>query len=153
MEFRNRVVGDLQMGTDQAAKVDAVLADARPRFGALRDLAPEERPKVRERIMADMRARIADLLTAEQKPKYAALLAEAGGRTSTRGRIYVLDQNGKPKAISVRLGISDGTSTEVLLAAGAPAAAELKEGTLVIIGTQSQVTTPGRQGSSPRLPF
>lgn len=153
-EFRNRLVTELQMGADQAAKVDAVLADARPRFGALRDLAPEERPKARERIMADLRARIGDLLSAEQKTKYAALLAESAGR-STRGRIYLLGEDGKPKAFNVRLGITDGTSTELLMGPGAPNAAELKEGALVIVGV---VAPPGsgpaaRQNSGPRLPF
>ena len=49
----------------------------------LRDLPAEERAKARERISADVRARIGDMLTPEQKPGYAAILAESAGRTST----------------------------------------------------------------------
>ncbi|MBL8337170.1 MAG: efflux RND transporter periplasmic adaptor subunit, partial [Rhodoferax sp.] len=89
LEFRNRLVAELRLTPDQAAKVDALMADVRPRFLTLRDLAPEERPKARDRIMADLRARIGDVLTAEQKTKYVAMLTEAASRTATRGRIYL----------------------------------------------------------------
>ncbi|MCY7308565.1 MAG: hypothetical protein LH632_21005, partial [Rhodoferax sp.] len=156
-EFRNRVVAELQLTPDQAAKVDALFAAARPRFMGLRDVAQEDRPKARERILADLRASIGDVLTAEQKPKYVALLAEAGGRVNTRGRIYLMGEDGKPKAFNVRLGITDGSSTELLVAAGGPNAAELKEGALVIIGIQGgSAASPGgapRPPSGPRLPF
>ncbi len=156
-EFRNRLVVELALSPSQVEKVDAIYAEARPKFGTLRDLPAEERPKARERIMADIRARIGDLLTPEQKPKYAALVAQAASRQSTRGRIYLLGDNGKPVAFNVRLGITDGTSTELIVPAGAPEAAVLKEGAVVIVGTIS----PGSGGSSapkpaaagPRMPF
>jgi HlyD family secretion protein len=39
---------------------------------------------------------------------------EGGARASTtRGRVWVLDSAGKPKAVQIQLGISDGTFTEV----------------------------------------
>ena len=155
-EFRNRLVGELQLTADQTAKVDAIFADSRPKFMALRDLAAEERPKARDRIMADLRAKVADNLSAEQKTKYAALLAEAGARTNTRGRIYLMGEDGKPKAFNVRLGITDGSSTELLVAANAPNAAELKEGALVIVGIVPGTgagSAPSRAPAGPRLPF
>ena len=153
VEFRNRLVAELALSPAQAEKVDAIYAEARPRFGALRDLTAEERPKARERISADIRARIADVLTAEQKPKYATLLAAVAGRQSTRGRIYLMGADGKPVAYAVRLGISDGSSTELLLGPNAPQAAMLKEGALVIVGTLAAGTTPGGAPTGPRLPF
>jgi HlyD family secretion protein len=161
-EFRNRLVTELQLSADQVSKVDAIYAEARPKFGALRDMTAEERPKARERIMADTRAKIGDLLTPEQKPKYAALLAEAGGRTSTRGRIYLMGADGKPVAYNVRLGITDGTSTELLVAPNSPNADVLKEGASVIIGTVAPGSAGGGAGggtgsgqrpSGPRMPF
>ena len=168
-EFRNRLMTDLQLTTDQLAKVDAIYAQARPQYGALRDLAAEDRTKARERITADTRAKIGDLLTAEQKPKYAALLADAGSRASTRGRIYLLDADGKPVATNVRLGVTDGSSTELLVQANSPNADLLKEGALVVIGTASAGGASGASGASggggssggssgarpsgPRLPF
>ena len=153
IEFRNRLVAELALSPAQAEKVDAIYAEARPRFMALRDLTAEERPKARERISADIRARIADVLTAEQKPKYAALVAAVAGRQSTRGRIYLMGADGKPVAYAVRLGISDGSSTELLLGPNAPQAAVLKEGALVIVGTLAAGTTPGGAPTGPRLPF
>ena len=153
IEFRNRLVAELALSPAQAEKVDVIYAEARPRFGALRDLTAEERPKARERISADIRARIADVLTAEQKPKYAALVAAVAGRQSTRGRIYLMGADGKPVAYAVRLGISDGSSTELLLGPNAPQAAVLKEGALVIVGTLAAGTAPGGAPTGPRLPF
>lgn len=152
-EFRNRLVTELKLGAEQAAKVDAVIAEARPRFMGLRDLPAEERPKGRDRIMADLRARIGDVLTPEQKLRYAALQAESAGRTNTRGRIYLLGVDGKPQAFNVRLGISDGSSTELLVTAGSPAAAEVRAGVPVITGVMSAASGGGRPSGGPRLPF
>ena len=153
IEFRNRLVAELALSPAQAEKVDAIYTEARPRFMALRDLGAEERPKARERISADIRARIADVLSAEQKPKYATLLAAIAGRQSTRGRIYLMGADGKPVAYAVRLGISDGSSTELLLGPNAPEAVVLKEGALVIVGTVAAGATSGGAPTGPRLPF
>ena len=150
-EFRNRLVVELALSPGQIEKVDAIYADVRPKFMQLRDLASEERPKARERILADVRARVGDVLTPEQKPKYQALLAETMGRTSTRGRIFLLGADGKPKAFNVRLGISDGTSTELMVTPGSTDAAELTEGVAIIVS----VTAPAgpARPSGPRLGF
>ena len=143
-EFRNRVVSELKLSAQQTAQVDAIYAESRPKFMALRDLTPEERPKARDRLTADIRARIGDLLTPEQRPKFAALVAESANRTSTRGRIYLMDEQGKPKAYNLRLGITDGTSTELISSPAGPDSAAradaeaLKEGATVIVGVQSQ---------------
>lgn len=151
-ELRNRLVAELQLTPAQVEKVDAIYAEARPKFMALRDLAPEERPKARERITADIRARIGELLTPEQKAKYSALAAEAAGRAVTRGRIYLLGEDGKPRAYNVRLGISDGTSTELIVAPGSPDAQVLIEGATVITGTLAPAGGAQRPGG-PRMPF
>ena len=133
-EFRNRLNTELQLSPEQKDKVDAIYAEARPKFMQLRELPESDRSKARERITSEIRARVGDVLTAEQKPKYAAMVAEASSRTSTRGRIYVMDADGKPKALNVRLGISDGSSTELLVFPNSPQAADLQEGAKVITG-------------------
>ena len=83
-------------------------------------------------------------------------MAESAGRQSTRGRIYLMGADGKPKAFNVRLGITDGTSTELIVAPGMPGADELREGATVIIGTVTPAAgtsgTP-RPAAGPRLPF
>jgi HlyD family secretion protein len=150
-EFRNRLVAELKLNEEQTTRVDAIYAETRPKFGALRDLPAEERPKARDRLMADIRARIGEVLTAEQKTRYGALVAESAGRTSTRGRVYVLDAQGLPQALNVRLGVSDGSSTELLLGPNA-ANGELKEGAEVIIGIKAPAAA-GAKGPGPRPPF
>lgn len=157
-EFRNRLVVELKLDEKQIEKVDAIYAAARPKFMPLRDLPEAERGKARERITGEIRAAIAELLTPEQKTKYATLVSEAAGRTATRGRIYVLNAEGKPKALNVRLGISDGTSTELLVSPNSADAADLSEGAIVVIGTTVPGSASGGSGagpkpSSPRLPF
>jgi len=122
----------------------------------LRELAEAERGRARERILADIRGRIAAVLTEEQKPRYAAMTAEAASRTVSRGRIYLMGQDGRPKAFNVRLGITDGSSTELLLASGAPEAEELKEGAAIIIGVatpQARPTGTRPPTGGPRLMF
>jgi HlyD family secretion protein len=155
-EFRARLQAELKLTPAQLEKVDAIYAEARPKFMQLRELPAEERTKARDRISADVRARIGELLTPEQKPGYAAILAEGvGGRATTRGRIYLLAADGKPRAFNVRLGITDGTSTELVVPPNAPDAAELKEGATVVTG----VNTPGapaagaRPAAGPRMAF
>jgi HlyD family secretion protein len=121
---------------------------------ALRDLSADERPKARERITADIRARIGDLLTPEQKPKYAALVAENAGRQSTRGRIHLLGVDNKPMAFDVRLGISDGSATELLVRPGSPEADALTEGATVITGLPTSASAaPKPAAGGPRPPF
>lgn len=149
-EFRDRLIQQLKLNEDQIGKVDGIFASARPQFAALRELAEKERPKARERIMIDLRARINDVLTPEQKPVYAAMVAEQAGRQTTRGRVFVLGADGKPQAFDVRLGISDGSMTELMMAPDSPVAAALKAGAEVVVGTQS---TAPRATAGPRFSF
>jgi HlyD family secretion protein len=83
---------------------------------------------------------------AEQKQRYRQLVAESAGRQSTRGRIYLLGADNKPVAYHVRLGISDGVATELVVGPNAPAA--LEEGATVITG----VSQPDAPGGTPRGP-
>jgi HlyD family secretion protein len=155
-EFRDRLIAELQLDASQVAKLDAITADARPRFAELRNLPEEERGKARERILADLRARIAEQLTEAQKPRYQALLAEMAGRQATRGRIYALGADGKPVAYAVRLGISDGVATELIVPPGSPQAAVLKEGAEVIvavINAGAPAASPRGVATGPRPPF
>src|SRR3989442_12069036 len=68
------------------------------------------------------------------------------GRGGTAGRVWVLGADGKPAPITVNLGLSDGTSTEVLRG-------DVKEGQEVIVGSAGA----GGRGTqpppgAPRLP-
>ncbi len=154
-EFRNRVVTDLTLRPDQVDRLDALVAGAAPRFMELRNLEEAERGRVRDRILADLRAAIGELLDDDQKPRYAAIVAEAAGRQTTRGRVFLLGSDGKPAAYDVRLGISDGSTTELVVPPGSPGADVLVEGARVITAvTGVSSSTPQRGAATgPRMPF
>jgi len=68
--------------------------------------------------------------------------ARAGGPPT--GRVWVLAPDGKPAALSLQLGIGDGTYTEV-------AKGEIKEGQQVIVGVMAPGDRPQQQQGAPRL--
>ena len=70
-----------------------------------------------------------------------------------RGRIYLLDADGKPNALNVRLGVTDGSFTELLLASDNPGAAELQEGADVVVGIKAAAGGGKGPGAGPRPPF
>lgn len=115
-EIRERLEKDLALTADQKQKLDPIFAALREKMMGLRDQPEEARRPAAGAARAEMRSKIEEILTAEQKLKYAALLAEQNGRPGNipfaRARLWVLE-NGKPKAVEVRTGVSDGNSTEV----------------------------------------
>ena len=110
------------------------------------------------RVVTESRDSVLKLPNAALRVRIAgvepAVVAQATGRQSTRGRIYLMSEDGKPAAYSVRLGISDGTSTELIVASNAPEAALLKEGAAVITGTGTPGSGTQRPAhTGPRMPF
>ncbi len=81
----------------------------------------------------------------------------AGGRgASSRGRIFLLGADGKPTAHDVRLGVTDGTSTELLVQPESADASVLTAGATVVTGVTGGAATsaPGaRAPAGPRMPF
>ncbi|TAK51630.1 MAG: HlyD family efflux transporter periplasmic adaptor subunit [Betaproteobacteria bacterium] len=129
-QFRQRLLEDLKPDASQKAKLESILDDVRQKMAQVRDLAKEaDRRKQLERIRAESRARIADILNPEQKAVYERLLGELGGRASAAatGRLWVPGDTGQPKAVEVRTGLSDGSSTELM-------SGPLQEGDSVILG-------------------
>ncbi len=149
-DLRKRLIDDLGLSVEQMAQVDNVIAAQRPRFAKLRNLDEAQRAKTRERILADMRGAIGALLTPAQRERYQTLQAESAGRQTTRGRIFVLAADGKPRAYDVRLGISDGVATELVAGPNPPDA--LVEGASVVtavLSAPASKTPSARTG--PRL--
>ena len=81
------------------------------------------------------------MLDAGQRVKYEAMVAGQQGIAARRGTVWVVDSAGKPKAVNVRLGISDGSYTELL-------GKELKIDDEVIVGTGGSASrgTPSKGG-------
>lgn len=127
-QFRARIQSELKPSEAQRAQIDDIFNESRQKFARVRDMKGDgERRREAERIRAETNARIAEVLTPEQRPAWERLLAESGSRgPSSAGRVYVLE-NGRANAADVRLGLTDGTSTEVV--------GGLTEGAEVVIGT------------------
>jgi HlyD family secretion protein len=114
-EFRARMMQELKPTDAQRAQFEEIFSQSRQKFGNVRDMKGDgNRRRELEKIRAETNARIGEILTAEQKPIWERLLAESGGRgQAAAGRVYTLE-NGEPKAVDVRTGLTDGTATEVI---------------------------------------
>ena len=148
-QLRERLVGELKLDADQQGKLDAIFSGMREKFMAARDLPEAEKSKAQERNRAEIREKVSGILTPDQKKRYDEMAAEAqaarSGGSGGSGRIWVTDEDGKPKAISVRLGLTDGSMTEIV-------SGEIKEGSEVIVGLQSTSTAkPAAGAPGPRL--
>jgi len=146
-EFRSRLLQELKPSDAQRAQIEEIFSESRQKFGRVRDMKGDgNRRREVERIRAETNARIAEILGPEQRPAWERLLAESGARgQAAAGRVYVLE-NSQPKGVDVRLGLSDGTSTEILNG--------LSEGVEVIVGTSDARTQGGTSGGGlPRPRF
>jgi HlyD family secretion protein len=150
-QLRERLVTELKLDEQQQQRLEPIFAEMRNKFMGLRDLPEEARGKQSAAIRAEMRAKVEDLLKPEQKEKYAQIVAETAGRAgsgqATRGRVYLL-ADGKPKAVDVRVGLSDGSMSEV-------SGDGIVEGAEVIIGSTGGApsSTSTQKGSPPRMFF
>ncbi|OLD29999.1 MAG: hypothetical protein AUI49_10085 [Candidatus Rokubacteria bacterium 13_1_40CM_2_68_13] len=144
-EIRERLVKGLNLSDDQQKKLEPILQESREQRRGLQWLPSDaERRSKAQKIREAQRARIREILTEEQKTRYDEMAASAGeARSGTVGRVWVIGADGKPAAISVTLGLSDGASTEVLRG-------DLREGQEVIVGSAGGRGAPPQQGA-PRL--
>ena len=152
---RERLVAELKLDADQQAKAEAIFAGMREKFMAMRDMTEEERPKAAERNRAEIREKMMAILNDEQKKRYAEIIAEQAGRAPSRGRVWVTEPGDKgksqPKAIQLRLGLTDGSMTEIV-------GGDLKEGQEVLVGLavaagKAGAAAPAGAPRGPRMPF
>src|SRR2546425_4225250 len=154
-EMRERLVTGLGLSAEQQKKLDPILADTRQQMMALRDLPEGERQARAATIREATRAQLREILTPEQPAKAEELAGREGrsagaapgpGGGGNPGRVWILDVEGKPKAVPRTLGISDGPATEVLRG-------DLKEGQEVINGLAGPPGRPCTSGGTtgPRL--
>lgn len=147
-QLRERLASELKLDADQQAKVEAIFAGMREKFMAARDLPDAEKPRAQERNRAEIREKISTLLTPEQKKRYEEMAGEsqaarAGGGGGS-GRLWIVGEDGSPKAVNVRLGLTDGSMTEIV-------SDEIKEGGEVIVGQQTANTGKPAGTPGPRL--
>jgi HlyD family secretion protein len=147
-----RLARELSLTPEQRTRVDAILAENRSKMGDVTTEDSAERRRQIERLRAESRQRIAEILTPEQRGRYEAL--SGGGRPRGGGasaaRVWVPDPTTqRPAAVLIRVGLTDGTFSEIV-------AGELQEGDEVILGVQSDPSKarPGQtQQKGPRFGF
>ena len=143
-EFRARMMQELKPTDAQRAQFEDIFSQSRQKFGNVRDMKGDgNRRREMEKIRAETNARIAEILTPEQKPIWERLLAESGGRgQSAAGRVYILE-DGDPKPVDVRTGLTDGTATEII--------SGLTENQEVIVGVADARAAAQPSGGLPRM--
>lgn len=144
--FRERIETELQPTPEQKQAIAAVMQEGRAGFReAMAGLSDEERRAAFRKARAEMVAKVAAVLDPERKAKFEAMMQEgrAPSRQGTPGRVYVLGDDGQPKAVPVMLGPTDGAYTELV-------SGNLKDGQAVIIGGGPRATTtPAPAGGPP----
>jgi HlyD family secretion protein len=145
---RERLVAELKLDADQTAKVDAIFDSMRDKFKAARDLPETEKGKAQERNRAEIRERVSAFLVPEQKKRYDEMAGEAQAARATggggSGKVWIVGEDGNPKAISVRLGLTDGSMTEIV-------SGDIKEDSEVIVGQQTATGAKPSGIPGPRL--
>jgi HlyD family secretion protein len=142
-QIRERLVRELKLTEDQQKKLEPILKEGREQLRALQGLPEPDRRARGQKIREASRVRIREILTDAQKARYDQMAGAAGseGRAGIRGRVWVIGPDGKPVAVALTLGLSDGTATEVLRG-------EITEGQDVIVG----LAGAGRGGGGPQSP-
>ena len=143
--FRQRLMSELGLDEGQKTRIEQILAESRDKLAGLREMQREsDRRKHAERIRTESRAQIASMLKPEQRAGFERIVADLFGR-SNLGRVWVLDAEGRPNAVDVTLGLSDGSSTEI-------ASGGITEAQEVIVGFAESAKSARPRGG-PRLPF
>ncbi|NWG04056.1 MAG: efflux RND transporter periplasmic adaptor subunit [Syntrophaceae bacterium] len=134
-----RLTEGLSLTPEQKSKVEMILKSSRQEIQEIREkLKPEEATK---KIQSLLRQKIMGVLTEEQRRKYIEMVTSSSQEEQgSPGRVWVLSSEKKPVPISIVLGITDGSFSEVK-------SGELKEGMEVIIEEISNKKGPTKSGS------
>jgi HlyD family secretion protein len=145
-EFVETLKTELTLDAAQRERIDAILAETRPMFRTLADPSLDRGQRIERfrEIRTEMARKIEAVLNADQRKGFAEIRARYDGSRGADGgmpgRIFVVGADGKPQAVSVRIGVSDGAMTEVI-------SGDLEPGRELIIGTGQG---PGGGAPAPR---
>jgi HlyD family secretion protein len=146
--MRASLVRDLALTPEQQTKLDAILDEARQAFAAARAQAsddPGAGPQ-RRRVRTEVRDKIRAILTPDQQKRFdAATAAQDGAAPSvTPARVFVPGTDGKPRAVAIMVGLSDGAFSEIV-------SGEIQAGQEVFVGAPAGSTTRPTAQPGPRL--
>ncbi len=144
---RERLTRELGLSAEQQTKLEGIQRATTEKIAAISADDPAQRKKEIGRLRAQSRTEIAAMLTDEQRQRYEALASEQRGVATARGVVWVPAGGDVPKAVNVRLGISDGSFTELL-------GGEFKEGDAVIVGSGAGTArAAAKSAGGPRFGF
>jgi HlyD family secretion protein len=111
----------------QRAEIEAAQAEMRERAANL-----PRNAEGRQGQMQAARQRLISRVNAALSPEQRARLSELRGTRGTAGTVWVVEEGGAPpRAVPVRLGVSDGTVTEIV-------SGDLSPGQAVVVGLERQ---------------
>lgn len=145
-EFVEALKTELALEPAQREQIDAIVAEARPQFRALMDPSIDRSQRVERirTIRTEMGRRIEAALTEDQRKAFADIRARFDGSRGADGglpgRVFVVGADGKPQAVAVRTGVTDGAMTQII-------SGEIEPGREIIIGTGR---APGASPAGPR---
>lgn len=144
---------ELKLDARQAAEVGKLAQAMRKEIQAAGS-DPAARREVARAARQRFTRGVEELLTSEQRETYRVLQEARRTRSQANtadrnangvpGRVFVLDERGNPRAVSIRLGASDGAYSEVL-------GGELKVGDTLVTGSSGGAAKAARQASSFRF--
>lgn len=128
-ERAQRLAAQLRLSESQTQAAASVLeaADQRARAARRGGGSVQERQAEFQSIRKQTESEISALLDPEQKERYGRMRASQAANPMQPGQLWLVDDKGQPKALSVRVGMSDGSFTEV-------AGGGLKEGQEIVVG-------------------
>jgi HlyD family secretion protein len=120
-QMMERLAADLKLDSAQQAQVREIAREIRQtaQTGGPVD-TPEARRERGRQFWMQLAERVKPVLKPEQVSALDAFIAErrgSGGQAAATGvpaRLYRLDEEGKLQAVSVRIGATDGTNTEII---------------------------------------
>ncbi len=144
-----RLTKELNLTPDQQSKLEMVLRSSRQEFQEISEkMKPEE---ARIRIQGLLRQKIGGILTDEQKQKLKEQSQSSQAEQGKPARVWILSPAEKPTPLSVVLGITDGTFSEVILGIcekGRGSSSRRKKGPSRVIPPFTETSTKKSQSSS-----
>jgi HlyD family secretion protein len=142
---------ELSLDADQRTALAAIVEESREQFRGLRGAGlPPDQLRARMRsARQQVESRIAAILRPQQQAAYDAWRAQRAGAATAaavQGRVHALGVDGRPQPVTVRLGIGDGSFTEVI-------GGDLKPGQELIVGGGPRLAPPPSAAGGPRLGF
>jgi HlyD family secretion protein len=140
-ERLKRLIETLCLNKDQEAQVRAIFVEQRKRIMTLRahGETPEDIRTEWKRMREQSTSAISAILQPGQREKFLRMVTSRAANPVTRGRVWVLNKEGKPVPVDIIIGISDGSFTEIVRG-------DLEAGQEIIIGAIGQNRKPSASG-------